>query len=59
MKMYGVLQGGEGGGGQNRAFFAYVIYGWPFICLNFEVFLTSANDGAQFACEMPEYNELQ
>ena len=25
MKMYGVQQGG----GQNRAFFAYVIYGWP------------------------------
>ena len=28
MKMYGVQQGG-GRGGQNRPFFAYVIYGWP------------------------------
>ena len=27
MKMYRVQQGEEGG--QNRAFFAYVIYGWP------------------------------
>ena len=31
--MYGVQQGGEGC--QNRAFFAYVIYGWPPINFNY------------------------
>ena len=34
--MYGV-QLGRGEGGQNRPFFAYVIYGWP-LTLHFEIF---------------------